>query len=266
MKISSWLLVISSWFLVLMSCGDNGAKEPTDTPTSGEVNICIDESYKPLLDAEIYTFEAFYRNAKIHTYYIPESKAIQMLLTDSCKVAILNRSLTEEEKKVFESKKIFPIITKIAEDGVAFIVNKENDDSVFTVEQIKAMLSGKDSLWSGKGGGVINVVFDNTGSANARYMKDSLLKENDFGKNVFAVKSNPDVIDYVNKNKNALGVISVNWISDSDDTLTKYFMKKVKVAAIKKDTASKAFKPYQSYIKTKEYPFCRDVYLSLIHI
>jgi phosphate transport system substrate-binding protein len=105
------------------------------------------------------------------------------------------------------------------------------------------------------------VVFDNTGSANARYMEDTLLQGKPFAKNVFAVKSNPEVIDYVSQHKNAIGILSVNWISDKDDSTTQNFLKKVNVLSISKDGSSEGVKPYQAYIKTKEYPFTRDVYM-----
>ncbi|MBA3705652.1 MAG: phosphate ABC transporter substrate-binding protein, PhoT family, partial [Bacteroidetes bacterium] len=71
----------------------------------------------------------------------------------------------------------------------------------------------------------------------------------------------PEVIEYVATHKNALGLLSVNWISDMDDSLTTNILKKVKVLAIQKDTASEAFKAYQAYIKTKDYPFTRNVYM-----
>ena len=108
--------------------------------------------------------------------------------------------------------------------------------------------------------GKIKVVFDNAGSANERYMKDTVLMGKEFGKNTFAVKSNPEVIDFVSKNKNAIGFLSVNWISDRDDTVALNFLKKVNVLAIKKNDTAEAYQPYQAYIKTKDYPFCRDIY------
>jgi phosphate transport system substrate-binding protein len=134
-----------------------------------------------------------------------------------------------------------------------------------TVENLKSILLGTDSTWkqlnSKSDLGKIDIVFDNAGSANARYMEDTLLQGKHFAKNAFAVKSNPEVIEYVSKNKNAIGILSVNWISDSDDTLTQNFLQKVKVLAISKAPAAEAFKPYQAYIKTKDYPFTRSVYM-----
>ena len=253
--------------IVFYACS-SGPNEPTDTPTSGDVNIVVDESFQQLFDTEIYTFQALYKNAIVHAKYLPENEAIQRLINDSCKVAVMCRDLTSNERKRFEQANIFPISTKIAEDAIAFVVNKENPDTTMTVVKMKSILLGKDSIWnwaqernSPVGQRKINIVFDNNGSANASYIKDTLLHGNPFSRNSFAVKSNPEVIDYVSKNKNAIGVLSVNWISDSDDTLTVNFLKKINVIALAKDSTSKAVKPYQAYIKTKEYPFTRGVYM-----
>jgi phosphate transport system substrate-binding protein len=264
------MLKFSKYFVAFIAigffyaCADKKA-EPTDTPTSGEVNIIVDESFQQLFNNQIYTFESIYPNAKVHAKFLPENEAIYRLINDSCKVVVMCRDLTTLEHQQFESKNLFPISTKIAEDAIAFVVNNENTDTVFTVEKIKAVLLGTDSLWSQINSRSqlknINIVFDNKGSANTSYMKDTMLRGKDFSKNAFAVNSNPEVIEYVSKNKNAIGVLSVNWISDSDDSLTTSFLQKIKVAAIAKDTHSEAVKPYQAYIKTKEYPFTRNVYM-----
>lgn len=258
--------IYSIFVISITSCsGEGGTNEPTDTPTSGKVNIVVDESFQQLFDTQLYTFHSLYQNAKVNALYLPEREALDRLLKDSCKVIVMCRDLTGSERKKFEQANIFPISTKIAEDAIAIIVNNENTDTVMTVERIKSIISGNDSLWSqiSKDSqlGKINIVFDNNGSANTSYMKDTLLQGGAFSKNAFAVKSNPEVIDYVSKHKNAIGVLSVNWISDRDDSVTINFLKKIKVVAVSKDDASKAVKPYQAYIKTKDYPFTRSVYM-----
>jgi phosphate transport system substrate-binding protein len=262
LNLRKWLpAAVIAASLILYRCSGNGKPEPTDTPTSGEVNIVVDESFQKLFDEQIYTFESIYKNARVHVKYLPENEGLKMLMDDSCKVVTMCRDLTPAERKSFESKNLFPISTKIAEDAIVLLVNPENTDTTMTVERVKNILLGKDSLWTGKGAGSIKIVFDNAGSANARYMKDTLLGGKDFSSNVFAVKSNPEVVQYVSGHKNALGILSVNWISDIDDSLTTNTLKKVKMVGISKDTASEAFKPYQAYIKTKEYPFTRSVYM-----
>src|SRR5690606_14003987 len=87
-------------------------------------------------------------------------------------------------------------------------------------------------------------------------------------KNAFAAKTNPEVIDYVAGNKNAIGVIGLSWISDRDDSVSSAFLEKIKVAALKENRAGRTegdyCQPYQAYLtphSTKLYPLRRDIYL-----
>jgi phosphate transport system substrate-binding protein len=260
------LLIYPAICFMFYACeAPNGMQEPTDTPTSGDVKIVVDESYSMLFDTEIYTFQSLYSNAHVHVRFVPENESLQALMEDSAKVAVINRKLTAKEKKAFESKNLFPIETKIAEDAIAFIVNNDNPDTNLLFEQMTGILSGIDSTWkqintqSNLSG--IRIVFDNPNSSNSRYIT-TFSKQKKLPRNAYAMKSNPQVIDYVSKNKNCIGVISVNWISDRDDSISRGFLKKVKVVGISRSgDSSRYFKPYQAYIKTKEYSFCRDVYM-----
>ena len=261
------MIVVAALFLFACSNQPTGMKEPTDNATSGEVRVMVDESYRELFEMQIYTFESIYGNAKIRAGYLPESEALSRLINDSCKVVVISRDLTPSERKTFESNNLFPISTKIAEDAVAVIVNNENPDSVLSVEDIKSALLGKDSLWKSFNPktalGTINLVFDNKGSGNIRYMQDTLLGGKQFSKNVFAVNSNLEVIDYVSKHPGAMGFIGVSWISDMDDPRVQERLKQVKVLAISKDLQKdpEGVKPEQAHIKTKDYAFSRSVYM-----
>ena len=106
-------------------------------------------------------------------------------------------------------------------------------------------------------------MFDQTGSANARFLKEKFLSDKNFQPNCFALKSNKEVIDYVSKQKNAVGLIGVNWISDEDDTTAMSFLKQVKVVALSNDTAQdkEYYQPYQAYIALNQYALTRDVFL-----
>lgn len=250
--------------VIIAGCKDD-AKNPTDTTTRGDVKIVVDESLQKLFKNQIYTFESLYPDAHIHVDYLPENEMLISLLNDSSKVAVMCRNIRPEERQHFEVKNIFPISTKIAEDAVAFIVNNKNENDALTIAQVHSILTGKDSVWSQINktvpAEVINIVFDNKGSANTNYMKDSILTGLPFSENTFALNSNPEVIDYVSNHNNAIGLISVNWISDQDDSATIADLKKIKVLAIAKKKGDIAVKPYQAYIKTKEYPFTRNIYM-----
>ncbi len=190
-KFTSSIVYIALFAVILYACSGNN-NDPTDTPTSGKVNIVVDESFQQLFDTEIYTFQSLYENAKVRCLYLPENQAIQRLIDDSCKVVVLCRNLSKEERKRFEQANIFPISTKIAEDAVAFVVNNENSDTSMTVEKVKSILVGSDSLWEWAQEKTIpvmqrkiKIVFDNNGSANTSYIKDSLLHGSPFSRPPF---------------------------------------------------------------------------------
>ncbi|MFH1005368.1 MAG: substrate-binding domain-containing protein [Bacteroidota bacterium] len=251
-------------FAFLSSCGNEESN-----PTHGKQKLCIDESYTQLFDAQIDAFESIYKYSDIEVLYKSEDEVMQDFKNDSVRVIVIGRDLTENEKKYFNNKKSFPVSTKIAFDAVGFITHKENQISNLTFEQLLKIFKGEITTWNildssakQKEEKNITIVFDNKKSGNVRYIKNTLLHGGLFPQNCYAVKTNPDVIDYVSQNKNALGIISVNWISDKEDTLTRSFLKKVNVLGISSIKNTKEFfQPYQAYIANKQYPLCREVYI-----
>jgi phosphate transport system substrate-binding protein len=189
------------------------------------------------------------------------------LLNDSVRIIVINRNLTADEDKILRSQKIIPKVTKIAYDAIAFIINKDNADTVLQYEQIADIFSGKITNWNqiNKSSklGEIAMVFDNNKSGNPRYFKEKFKMSNEFPKTCYAVNSNEEVINFVEKNKNAIGIVSVNWISDTQDTVSHRFLSKIKVAGVSDEDFSEGpfMKPYQGYIAEGSYPFIRDVYV-----
>ena len=265
-KIKSILYCFLS--LAFIACNE-ASSTVLDTPTSGEITISIDDSYTPILEAELYAFHSFYKYAKITAQYKAEAEAVKDLLMDSARIVVMSRELNANEKQVFEKINLHPKTLKIAYDAVAVIVHPANKDTMLTMSQLKAIVSGVHSSWEQVNAksslGKIAVVFDHQGSGNARFIQEQFLGKNPFPKNCFAAKSNKEVVDYVSENKNAIGVIGVNWISDRDDTLMRGFLKKIKVLALANSDAAIApddyYQPYQAYIQQGTYPLCRNVYI-----
>ena len=111
--------------------------------------------------------------------------------------------------------------------------------------------------------GDISVIFDNTKSGNIRYFKELFNLRDNLPGYFYAVNSNKEVIDFVSRNPDALGIISVNWISDKDDSTSMSFINKVNVVAVSQQFANDGYyyRPYQGSIYDKSYPFVREVYL-----
>ena len=252
-------------FLCLVIALFAGCEDNLDTPTAGTVNVAIDESFSQFMDSEAMVFQGLYSRAHLNTKYVSESAALKALVDDSAKIVIVARPLNDQEVKYFESLHIKPRTTKIATDAIALIINPANKDTSFSMQQLANLFGGKVQNWKDLSAGTdltnIQVVFDNQGSSTSRYIKEKFgVKE--LPPICSAVKSNAEVVNYVATHKEAIGVIGVNWISDTEDTTSKDFLSKIQVARIIGDSTGPIGKqPYQAYIALKTYPLTRDVYV-----
>jgi phosphate transport system substrate-binding protein len=107
------------------------------------------------------------------------------------------------------------------------------------------------------------IVFDNQNSSTVRYVRDSINKGKALPQNVMAAKTNSEVVDYVAKMKDAIGVIGVSWISDPNDSTSIEFTNKVTVVKVRADYGSEFVKPYQAYIALGSYPLKRGLFFCL---
>lgn len=250
-------LVFLLYFTTILYYGCNSSDAPNDTPTTGKLAICVDETYKPLIDSEIDTFNSIYKYAEVTVKYKAESEVFNDLMNDSVRLIVVPRKLNKDELKQFEKWQIVPRVTKIAYDAVALIGSKDLQDSSYTIAELKTLLvaEGKNS-----GSNKIKVVFDNNNSSTISFLKEKT-GATKFSSNCYALNSSNAVLDYVSKEKNSIGIIGVNWISDKDDTTNFSFLKTAKVLEISQGLNSESLKPYQAYIAQKKYPLYREVYM-----
>jgi phosphate transport system substrate-binding protein len=257
--------------LLQMGCGGsgNGKKSPTDTYSAGSIWMVADDAYQPMVDAEIKVYEALYQGTTIHVKYETEDSVFKDLMAyDTLRLAIASRKLTKQEEDYFHAKTYEPEEVKIATDAVALIVNNSNPDSLFTLKMIRDIFTGKDSTWDAVNPksklGAITVVFDHENSSNSRYINENILKGQKFPSYCFAVHGNSQVIDYVNKHPGAMGIIGINWVSDTYDSTVMKFLSQVHIVGLStKDNPALEdyYQPYQAYMKMDNYPLCRDVYI-----
>ena len=162
------------------------------------ISIAADESFEPIIQEEIDVFESLYPLAGIVPRYTTEVEAINLLLKDSVRLAIATRTLTEEEMNSFHSRKFFPREIKLATDGLALIVNRDNPDSLLTVRDFSRILTGEAKDWKDINPNSrlksIQVVFDNKNSSTVRYTMDSICGGKPLATdNVSALKTNQQV-------------------------------------------------------------------------
>jgi phosphate transport system substrate-binding protein len=255
------------------------SEDATDTPTSGHVGISVDETFAPILESQVDTFQKLYPDAHLKVSYQPEDSVLLSLLNDKVKAVVVARELNAEEKKTLEKQNMLPITTRVGIDGLAIIVHPSNPDSLLTITQLKGIFSGQTAQWSQVSGqkklGAVNVVFDANRSSTSRFVRDSILGGGVLSPKAFAAQSNLKLLDYVASHPAAIGVVGVNWISDTDDPTARKYRKQIQVASItsrSNPTKDDYIQPDQVYLAQKSqevmkehpelqnYPLRRNLY------
>jgi phosphate transport system substrate-binding protein len=240
--------------MLLLSACDNGSEvKTTDTLSSGEVTIAVDETYQPLIEQAVKVFESSYPDAKLHVSYKPESEVIKDYLEGKAKLILVTRPLTKEEEAYCEQRKIVPSRLELAKDAIAIVLNKNAKDTAFSLTQLKGILTGENTK------DPKTVVFDRQGSSTVRFIRDSLLAGLKMRSDIFAANGNTAVIDYVSKNENAIGFVGLSYVSDKMDSTSEAFNTYVKVGALLNDSMGRFYQPYQAFIALKRYPLSRKL-------
>ena len=262
-----------NWFLLFVVLVASGCRffkgDPyRNTPTTGITSICADETFRPVIEAEIDVFKGIYGYTELDAKYVPERESFRQLLNGDVQLIVASRPLTVEETAFMNQKKIFPRQSKIATDAIALVVSPSSIDTLITVDQIRAILTGKLTQWNqinpASSAGKIKVVFDNEKSGIVKYLVDSIRAGKLVTSNVFALEYNRDVIEYTSTHPGVLGFIGASWISNPDDSLHLSFHRKIRVVSVSNDSrpdADNSYKPYQAYLVDKIYPLTRDIYI-----
>lgn len=271
MKLYKTFTIVLLASLVFCACNKQKSKDArTDTYASGQMTVMCDESFSPIINEEIKVFEATYPDAKVIAEYTNELDAANALMEQKVHLIITSRNFSEKELNYFKTNTLNPRFFPIGYDGLAFIINKANTDSCIHVNDIKRILGGEVKDWSevNKGSklGEIDVVFDNAKSAAVHWAVDSILGGKPINsKNITAVNTSEEVINYVEKTKNAIGIIGSNWLNDKRDTTNVTFKKNIQVMNVcsvpgKAADEMNSWKPYQLYLLDGRYPFARTIY------
>lgn len=245
-------LAVAGW---LAGCNNDVEVPVTDRFDSGVLHISCDESFKPVIDAQIQVFEAQYPKTKIIAHYKPEAECIDDLEVDSMRLVIITRGLAKGEEQFLEdSFKLDTEFLTVAYDAIAVIVNPQGPDSLFTLTEIKDLIGGRSKE------NLIPVFDGLKATSTVRFMLDSVLRGEPLGKNVVAAESSRGVLDYVARTQNAVGFLGVSWIGNWDDSTQLSYRRKVQLARLEStDSAGSFVLPVQYLIYTKTYPLIRDL-------
>ena len=240
-------------FLVFLTLNCTKKEKKVETIIKGNASILVDETLVPIIEDQIAVFESYY-DAKITVVAKSELELINSLLKQENNIAVLTRELSDDEKRVFEQKKIIPRTTKIAIDAIAFIANKNTKDTLIALKDVVLFMQGQSNEK------IKGLVFDNPNSSSVRLMNTIAGIKTMRTNEVYSFKTNQEVIKFVAQNEGMIGVVGVNWLSQPSPSSQEY-VDKVNVLAVKGLSGNNYFEPNQNNLAEGTYPLARDLYI-----
>ena len=253
MKVITMIIVMITVFL---ACKDTAETENQETILTGEIDLYVDQTLQSLVEGQIEVFESQY-NAKIHLTAKSESEIVNDLLSGKTNMAVLTRRLTKEEENYFTNKKIIPRVSHFASDAVVFIRNKKSNDTLLDLDEVYNLLHGKPSK-------VKNLVFENPNSSVVTYMNRWANVSAGAKENVYSLNSTKEVLEFVTKNPEAIGVIGMDAMAEPYPEWQS-LVDNLNVLAVKnvKNTPNNKlyYKPTQASLGAGLYPLKRSIYV-----
>ena len=171
---------------------------------------------------------------------------------------MLSRKLEQSELNDFKNlDTIYVREQPVAYDAVALIGNKDFDDKDLDMGTLQKYFDPKNvSATTPK------LIFENQHSSTVRFVLNALGYKEKVSPNVFAQQSVQELIEYVTKNKNAIGFIPYNLIADTDDDKVKKILEQIKILSLRaknKEGETLRVSANQSDIATGDYPLIRTL-------
>ncbi|MCI0716225.1 MAG: substrate-binding domain-containing protein [Chlorobi bacterium] len=260
------LLALLSMFVLFSGCDYTTQKSVT---TVGEITIGVDEGLLPVMSREASEFMRLNNEAKLNLTVKTSKEVIADLNSGVYKTVVVDRDLTKEEADIFAANKIELKKTKFALDGIGVIVNPKNPLTKLNFNELKRIFTGVQKDWKDLDGnnkdvyiGNIKVLIARKNASIHDIFREKVLAGVDFADYDLICSTSAQMMSEIKSSENAIGFISMAWITVSNDTLDTS-VKPLKIASVdpKTEAVGDYVSLHQAYIANKSYPLITEAYI-----
>jgi phosphate transport system substrate-binding protein len=179
---------------------------------------------------------------------------ISALINGTTDVCQASRAMSDAEKeKLRENSGTTGTEIPVARDGLSVYVSAANRINELTMDQLKAIFTGKVTNWKEVGGADAKIVVYSRENSSGTYVffKEHVLKNADYTVRAQSMPGTAAVVNAVAKEKNGIGYGGAA------------YAKGIKVIKVKKDDASAGVTPDEAHVKDGTYPLSRPLFFYL---
>jgi phosphate transport system substrate-binding protein len=177
---------------------------------------------------------------------------IQAIGAKTVDIGMTSREVTSAEMAKYKSF----VVTPVAQDGIAIIVNPANTIPYITLDQIKNIYLGKITKWSEISGAdvpgtnnQIVIIGRDSASGTRTYFDETVLLKATPTNKMLEKNSNGAVLQTVAQTPGAVGYVSIGFVSKDVKALPIWY------------NAGKIIPASLDNVKTRTYPVSRDLYV-----
>jgi len=240
------------------SPGANGAETPAETPISSPtgqkqtIRISGSTTVLPIVQKAADQYMATHPDADIQISGGGSGVGIQAIGAKTVDIGMSSRDVTKAEMTRYPSF----VVTTVAQDGIAVVVNPANTIPYITLDQIKNIYLDKTTKWTeitgadvpGTNNQIVVIGRDSASGTRAFFDEHLLAKKTPTAK-MLEKNSNGAVLQTVAQTPGSIGYVSIGFVSKDVKALPIWY------------NADKVIAPNLENVKSREYPVSRDLYV-----
>jgi phosphate transport system substrate-binding protein len=179
---------------------------------------------------------------------------ISALINGTTEICEASRSMKDAEKSQLKEKTgAAPEEIVVAKDGLSVYLHESNPLNELTMDQLKAIFTGKVTNWKDVGGADAKIIPYSRENSSGTYVffKEHVLANADYTPRAQAMPGTAAVVNAVSKEKFSIGYGGAA------------YAKGIKVIKIKKDAAAAGIAPSDATVKNGTYPLSRPLFFYL---
>jgi phosphate transport system substrate-binding protein len=225
---------------------------PVLSGTRQTIKISGSTTVLPIVQKAADQYMAAHPGADIQVSGGGSGVGIQAIGAKTVDIGMSSREVTAAEKAKYPAF----VITPVAQDGIAVIVNPANTIQYITLDQVKNIYLGKITKWSEITGAdvpgtnnQIVIIGRDSASGTRTYFDETVLLKATPTKKMLEKNSNGAVLQTVAQTPGAVGYVSIGFVSKDVRALPIWY------------NANRIVPASLDNVKTKTYPVSRDLYV-----
>jgi len=231
--------------------------------TSGAVTIECDEAVYPVMKLIVDDFMRTYPDADVSMVPTSAQSAIVNFINDSTRMVVTGRPFNARESAILEEVGTEYKEFNIAIDAVAVITNRANPVREMRISQLDSILTGALFRWPPWGGKLypIQLALGSLHSSTTQVVQDQILGDRAFSPAAQYFESSAEVLEFVQQNENAVGLIALSWLQGQEGEVTVIALGDPEKPPDPSEPAGLFYKPFQAHVYRHYYPLTTKVFL-----